>query len=255
MSDTTARHSPITPGASPPAARWISASATHVGTVRSVNEDALFEGKELGLWAVADGVGGGSAGDRASGMVVEALGKIRKPATASAFLSDVCGEVKAVHEVLRREGPEATRGVIASTIVALLFFERHYACAWAGDSRLYLLRDGNLQQISRDHSRVQDLVDQGILTAEEARTDSRGNVITRAVGGNEQFEIEVVHGPYLPDDVFLLCTDGLTKSVEDDEIALLLRLPVPEAVDALVNASLLHGTRDNVTVVVVQALA
>jgi serine/threonine protein phosphatase PrpC len=234
--------------------RWISASSTHVGNVRKVNEDAFLEDSEIGLWVVADGVGGASAGDRASALIVQALGNVGKPDTAAAFLAEVCERLRAVNEKLYNEAPYTPRGVTASTVVALLFFQRHYACAWAGDSRLYLLRDGILRQVSRDHSHVQDLVDQGILSPEMARHDSRGNVITRAVGAAEQVELDIVHEPYFPNDVFLLCSDGLTKTLADDEIAALLDLPIASAVDGLIASSLDHGAPDNVTAVVVRVL-
>jgi protein phosphatase len=252
---------PIKPPAAPASddtaalSRWVSAASTHVGNVRKVNEDAYFEEPEIGLWAVADGVGGASAGDRASALIVEALGNVGKPDTAASFLAEVCERLRTVNEKLYNEAPYTPRGVTASTVVALLFFQRHYACAWAGDSRLYLLRDRVLRQISRDHSHVQDLVDQGILSPEMARHDSRGNVITRAVGAAEKIELEIVHEPYLPNDVFLLCSDGLTKALADEEIAALLDVPIASAADGLIAASLAHGARDNVTAVVVRVLA
>ena len=137
-------------------------------------------------------------------------------------------------------------------IVALLFFRHHFSCVWAGDSRLYLLRGQHLRQISRDHSRVQELVDQGLLTPEEARRDPRGNVITRAVGAQEQLELDMVHERFLPGDVFLLCSDGLTKTVEDHEIETMLQAPAATAVTALISAALERGAPDNVTVVVIQ---
>jgi serine/threonine protein phosphatase PrpC len=234
--------------------RWISASSTHVGNVRKVNEDAFFEHPEIGLWAVADGVGGASAGDRASALIVEALGSVRKPDTAATLLTDVRDRLHAVNETLYREAPYMPRGLIASTVVILMFFQRHYACAWAGDSRLYLLRERHLRQVSRDHSQVQELVDQGVLSPELARHDSRGNVITRAVGADEKLELDVVHEHYLPNDVFLLCSDGLTKALGDDEIIALLDLPTTSAAEALIAASLDHGAPDNVTAVVVRIL-
>lgn len=234
--------------------RFASAAVTHVGKVRKVNEDAYLERPDLGLWAVADGVGGASAGDRASGLVVEALGQVRSPTAAATFLAEVRDKLQQVNGQLQREAARTGR-MSASTVVALLAFGQHFACTWAGDSRLYLLRDYRLQQISRDHSEVQELVDQGVLTAEQARTHPRANVVTRAVGAHDKLALDMVQDRLRRDDLFLLCSDGLTKMLDDREIAVLLSdRPVEMSVDMLVDAALERGATDNVTVVGVQLL-
>jgi len=240
--------------AAAPSKRWRSVALTHVGKVRRLNEDAFFEAPLIGLWAVADGVGGAKAGDRASGLIIEALGGVSKPATASGFLADVRDRLLAVNGALRQEAAARDCDVIASTVVALLFFAGYYACIWAGDSRLYCLREGNFRQINRDHSEVQELVDRGLLDPAEARGHRRGNVITRAVGADETLALDVVHAPVMKDDVFLLCSDGLTKTLEDAEIADMLKRPLASAVDDLMQAALDRGAPDNVTVVAVQVL-
>jgi serine/threonine protein phosphatase PrpC len=240
--------------ATEPSKRWRSVALTHVGKVRKLNEDAFFEAPLIGLWAVADGVGGANAGDRASGLIIEALAGVSKPATASGFLADVRDRLLAVNDTLRQEAAARHCDVIASTVVTLLFFGGYYACIWAGDSRLYCLRDGNLRQINRDHSEVQELVDQGLLEPAEARGHRRGNVITRAVGADETLALDVVHDPVRKDDVFLLCSDGLTKTLEDAEIADMLKRPIASAVDDLIRAALDRGAPDNVTVVAVAVL-
>ena len=257
MEDTIRRSLAPKPSA-PPSFRLASAAATHAGKVRKVNEDAFLERPDLGLWAVADGVGGAAQGDRASRLVVEALGRVHPPAAAAPFLAEVCDRLKSVNGQLQQEA--AAHGgdrLSASTVVALLAFGQHFACAWAGDSRLYLLRDYRLQQISRDHSEVQELVDRGMLTPEQARTHPHANVVTRAVGAHDNLVIDMVQDRLRRDDVFLLCSDGLTKMLEDREIAALLGgdRPIEIAVEMLLDAALDRGATDNVTVVGVQLVA
>ena len=254
MEDRTVKVEGNLAGRPPPnSLRWVSAAVTHVGKARKVNEDALLDYAQLGLWAVADGVGGASAGDWASACAVQALGSLGTPATAAGFLGEVNGALRGVNATLRARA-EASGQMIATTIVALLFFQRHFACVWAGDSRLYLLREGSLRQISHDHSEVQELVDQGVVSREEARRHPRGNVVTRALGAQETRDAEAVHEPRCERDVFLLCSDGLTKTMEDDEIAAQLAQPIDRAVDALIQTALDRGGPDNVTVVAVQVL-
>jgi serine/threonine-protein phosphatase Stp1 len=236
--------------------RCLSSALSDVGKVRRVNEDSCLDRADLGLWAVADGVGGAHAGDRASGLIVEALDKISPPATAIGFITQVRDSLHAVNQLLRLEADTLGGKTIASTIVALLFFGQHYACAWAGDSRLYLLRNGRLRQISRDHSEVQELVDAGEISPEEARYHPRGNLITRAVGAHGELVLEMVQDQLRPDDMFLLCSDGLTKPIDDVDIERLMAGRSPEeAARALVDAALAAGAPDNVTVVAVKVLA
>jgi len=239
----------------PRSLRWISAAATNVGKVRKVNEDSLLDAPQLGLWAVADGVGGASAGDWASALTVQALGRVAKPTTMAGFLADVYDQIGATNGALRRRAEAEGHQAIATTIVTLLFCEERFACVWAGDSRLYLLRNGRLAQISRDHSEVQELVDAGVLPASQARHHPRGNVVTRAVGAFEQLELEMTQDLLLENDVFLLCSDGLTKTVEDEEVAAVLTRPIGGAVDDLIRLALLRGAPDNVTVVAVKVVA
>jgi serine/threonine protein phosphatase PrpC len=240
-----------------PGFRYASAAVTHVGKVRKVNEDAFLDRPDIGLWAVADGVGGASAGDRASRLVVDALARVQAPAAAAPFLGEVCDRIKEVNIQLSSEATlQGGHGMSATTVVALLVFGQHFACAWAGDSRLYLLRDFRLQQISHDHSEVQELLDSGALTPQQARHHPRGNVVTRAVGAHDRLALDMVQDRVRRDDLFLLCSDGLTKMIEDREIAAMLAdRPIEISVDMLLEAALTRGAVDNVTVVGVQLLA
>jgi serine/threonine-protein phosphatase Stp1 len=233
---------------------WVSASATHVGKVRKLNEDALLEHPQIGLWAVADGVGGASAGDWASAFTVQSLGRSSKPDTVAGFVAEISERLGAVNGTLRQQAKAVARQAIATTVVVLQFFDEKFACAWAGDSRLYLLRGGRLRQVNRDHSEVQEMVDRGILNSSEARKHPRGNVVTRAVGAYETLDLDLAQDRLLADDTFLLCSDGLTKTAEDNEIAAVLSQSTEKAAGALIDLALDRGAPDNVTVVVVKVL-
>jgi protein phosphatase/serine/threonine-protein phosphatase Stp1 len=234
------------------AERFKSWAATHVGTVRTHNEDALVDRPDLGLWAVADGVGGHARGDVAARMVVEALESIPPDLPASEALAQVRQKIAATHEALRVSQDESHE-ISASTVVVLIAREEHYACLWAGDSRGYLLRDGRLEQLTRDHSLVQELIDSGAITPDEADHHPSANVITRAVGSEGELDLDKVSSRLLPGDRFLLCSDGLCKTVPEGMLAELLATSLPS--DRLIDAALAHQARDNVTAVAVEVLA
>ncbi len=231
-----------------------SAGVTHQGAVRSHNEDAFIERPDIGLWAVADGAGGHEAGEVASAMLVEALAAIPAGLSAAELLAQVRLEIAETHAALRAEA--ARRGAhttIASTLVVLLARGDHFACLWAGDSRIYLLRGGLLHQLTRDHSLVQELVDSGMLRPEEAEGHPRANVITRAIGAEDTTpELDKVSDRALPGDRFLLCSDGLTKTLPQEDIAALLGTGADPAT-ALVEAALQRRATDNVTAITVEA--
>lgn len=229
---------------------------THPGMKRKHNEDTFVNRPDLGLWAVADGAGGHSAGEMASGMIAEALESIPPGLSASELLAEVRLRIKATHAALRDEAMRRGEHVtIASTIVVMMARNEHFACLWAGDSRAYLLRTGELRQITRDHSLVQELVDSGAIRAEDAEKHPRANVITRAVGADleDEFDMDKVSDRLLPGDRFLLCSDGLCKTLPPDELASLLGsnagVPPPQA---LVTAALTMNASDNVTAVTVE---
>lgn len=232
-----------------------SAARTHVGQVRRLNEDRFLDRPDLGLWAVADGMGGHQAGEVAAGLIVDELALLTPRGSGYAYLGAVRERLRAVNGALRGRARDLRPGaVIGATVVVLLVFEGHYACVWAGDSRAYLLRDGALSQITHDHSMVQELVDAGALAAGEAARDRRANLVTRAVGASAELELDVSHGPMEAGDVMLLCSDGLTGLVEDAEIAhLISAAPIEQAADDLVALALRRGGSDNVTVVLIHA--
>jgi len=228
---------------------------TNVGAVRKHNEDNMLSRPDIGLWAVADGAGGHDSGELASGMIVAELDRLPSYLTGAEVLAEVRLTMSRVHQILREEA--ASRGpdtVIASTFVSLIIRQPYFACLWAGDSRAYLLRHGHLSQISRDHSLVQELVDSGNLLPEDAEHHPHANVITRAVGADcETLELDKVIGVAEPGDRFLLCSDGLCKTLSTAEMTSLLGAPdgAPPA-ELLIAAALSHGVNDNVTAVVVE---
>jgi serine/threonine protein phosphatase PrpC len=233
--------------------RYLSSSATDVGCTRALNEDALLERPEIGLWAIADGMGGHESGDLASQTIIESLFRIEPALDPAGFLRDVQWRIRVAHQALRREAARReTQSTIGSTVVALLISGQEYTCVWAGDSRAYLLRDGKMSQITRDHSLVQEMVEAGQLEPEQAESHPRANVITRAVGAAEDLELERRTDRFRPGDRIMLCSDGLTRQVPEAEIAEILRnSKIAEAAPALVQVALEHKTRDNVSVIVV----
>ena len=228
------------------------ATATHVGKVRQVNEDSLLARPDIGLWAVADGMGGHGGGDAASGAVVAALDTIRSADTAAELLAQFEHRVIRANAEVRALARSRDLGTIGTTLAAFLIRPPHYACLWCGDSRAYLWRNGAMSQISHDHSEVQDLIDRGILDASEAKTWPRRNVVTRAIGAAVEAELDLGEGEVAAGDRFLLCSDGLTNHVSDDEIAAALGNGAPkEACEDLLALTLQRGASDNVSVIVI----
>ncbi len=234
---------------------WSSWAATDVGTVRAANEDAFVDQPARRLWAVADGAGGHEHGEVASAALQAALEAAPDLAGVDRIV-DTRDRVAAVHDALCRqaaaEAAETGRAVtIASTLVVLLADGAHFACLWCGDSRAYLLRGGMLTQLTRDHSLVQEMVDSGVLAADEAEQHPRANVLTRAIGAEgPPPELDKITGLAEPGDRFLLCSDGLFKVLDAGQIGHLVGQPDPAR--AIIAAALGAAVRDNVTAVVIE---
>lgn len=230
-----------------------SAACTHQGKVRHVNEDNYLMKPELGVWVVADGMGGHENGALASQTTVDEIETIGQTATAPDLLARFNDRVMRANEKLIAYTQGSDDLIIGATIVGVLTFERSYACVWAGDSRIYRIRNGEITQLTKDHTEAQDLVDQGTLTEEEAKVWPRRNVITRAIGVMDDLELDLQQGETVVGDVFVLCSDGLTGHVEDDEICeKASSLSAQDACNALVDLTLERGASDNVTVIVVK---
>src|SRR5919108_4289044 len=229
-----------------------SCGQSHVGLIREHNEDRYLVKAESGIYVVADGMGGHDSGEVASTSIVEHLKSIGIPSSApdlrARFEDRVIMANRQIREISSRNG-----STIGSTVAALLAFERQYACMWAGDSRVYMLHNGKLSQLSRDHTEIQDLLDRGLLTREEAVSWPRRNVVTRAIGAIDDPALDIAYGQIHAGDKFLICSDGLTAHVSDDEIGrILTEKSAEEGCSSLIALALAGGGTDNVTVVVVQ---
>jgi protein phosphatase len=179
------------------------------------------------------------------------LGSIVRPNSASELLSQCESRMVYANSRLLEIAEERGGIVIGSTVAVLLTFNFHYACVWSGDSRIYLIRGGEITQVSRDHTQVQELVEEGVLTPEEARTFPGRNVITRAIGVSVEPELELSQGALRQGDTFVICSDGLTGHVSDAEIlAHAGRGRAQAAAEALVALTLERGALDNVTVII-----
>jgi serine/threonine protein phosphatase PrpC len=229
--------------------RWTSASTSIAGKVREANEDACLDMPASGLWVVADGMGGHNAGDVASRMIIEALAGVRPHPRPSALVDDVEDRLQAVNAALYSRSIDAQGGGLSgSTVVALLAFDRYVVSLWAGDSRIYRCQGTTLEQITRDHSEVQEFAAGRATGAGPA-----SNVITRAVGGTEHLYLDMELRELRDGDHFLLCSDGLTKELSDDQIAQHLARSDPRAAcKALIEHALSGPCVDNVTVLAVQ---
>ena len=230
----------------PSAPRFRSAAATDVGRVREINEDAFLERPEIGLWAVADGLGGHSDGDVASRMVCDALADLGPDAGFEDLIAATGDRVQQVNEHLLRAATRPVNPVRSgSTLVALCARGTRCAVLWAGDSRAYRWRDGRLDQLTADHSALHP---DGLIGGDES------HAITRAVGAEETLTLDVHRDRVRAGDRFLLCSDGLTRAVPERLIhGWMQHADIRETVDGLVQAALDAGAPDNVTVLVVDA--
>jgi len=239
------------------ALKWQSCALTHQGNVRDHNEDACLDHGESGLWVVADGMGGHEQGDYASRFIVDRLKTVAASERPSEFVDTIEERLlEANRHLFQRSMAGEQPTVIGSTVVALLAFDRFGLTTWAGDSRAYLLRGGNLERVSCDHSEVQNLVAQGLVRQEDAENHPKANVITRAVGGAEELYLDYELRHLESGDRYLLCSDGLYKDVDEREIAgELASGSCDDAARRLLELALSRSCRDNVTVVVVDFLA
>jgi len=245
---------PDMPGSESGPFRWSSASCSHPGLVREVNEDACLEQPKCGVWAVADGMGGHSLGEFASRLAIRCLmdlppaGELEQRAIAAE------ARLKEVNHRLRTEAARRDVAVIGTTIATLIVWEHRFACVWAGDSRVYLYRDGHLHQLTRDHSQLEAVRALHAGASDETLDRPPANVITRALGGHDELELDAVGADVADGDVFLLCSDGLSNEVNEAGIAqALMPGSCRLAADALVELALERGGRDNITAVVVRA--
>ena len=224
---------------------------TQTGHVCEDNQDSFLNWPERLLWAVADGVGGSERGKEASALIAGMLTLIPPPKDLDEHVANVVHELEKVH-LLTRQRSERIGGTAACTVVTLLVAGSEAACLWAGDSRCYLLRDGVLYQCTKDHTLRRQKVEAGELTKAEAERMIRGNIITKAVGGNEKLALEKTRFRVKVGDRFLLCTDGLSNILNADALAHYLTRPsAKSAVDGIIKAIDDIRQPDNITFIAV----
>jgi serine/threonine protein phosphatase PrpC len=232
--------------------RFDCASRTNVGLKRSINEDSILVETDRGLWAVADGMGGHEAGEIASTMVTDALRCLPENPDVDELAGQAVEALRQVNrELIDLARSSDSKRTIGTTIVGLAVTDATFRCFWMGDSRAYLLRDGEIGRLTHDHSLVQNLVDAGMLNPDEAETHENANLITRAVGVAENCEVDIVSGEVRLGDQFVLASDGLTRVVRDQELAEELQRGSPdEAADRLIDTVLARGAPDNVSLII-----
>jgi protein phosphatase len=230
--------------------RYESVGHTDTGKVRAHNEDAILVRDDVGLWVVADGLGGHSAGDYASGMIVERLRVLPRTGSVFDFIEAIEDTLVAVNAELRRTARERNVDVIGSTVVVLVHDKDFMLCGWVGDSRAYCFEDGQLRQITRDH--VHGLKNDVTQIGQSQPAGS--GVLTRAVGAEENLFVDWVVAGNRPGMAFLLCTDGINKELSDAELDSEYRTHGdPQILLArLFELSLNRSARDNISAVIVR---
>ena len=235
-----------------------SAGRTDVGVIRSGNEDSFRMIPDRGIFVVADGMGGHAAGEVASEMAVQIVAdeiNSLRGLTDQQVADRMRTAIRAANgAIFQRTLTEHDKRGMGTTVTTLTLYGTRFLIGQVGDSRAYLLRDGRLNQLTKDHSYVQEQVDAGYLTPEQARTHPYSNVITRCVGANSDVTPDIYGGAVKARDVFLLASDGLTGMLEDYQLAELLspdRMP-QEEVDALIGEANRHGGLDNITAIIVR---
>lgn len=231
-----------------------SSATTHVGMVRKVNQDAFAERSDIGVWVVADGMGGHEAGEIASQTVTDHIKSLAPHDDLAGMIAAVEDSIRAANQqLLDQAASYDSQRQPGSTVVVLIINDDQGALVWAGDSRIYRRRDEAIELITRDHSHVQDLVEQGVILESEAESHPMANVITRAIGISEPLELETKLINVRADDQFLLCSDGLSRLVTNDEIqSMMSNMDSEEVAQSLLHTALVRGARDNVTLICVR---
>jgi len=245
------------------------AQLTDTGRVREHNEDAIGSNPDVGLLVLADGMGGYNAGEVASGIAVQIVTDLATEAAEREDLSNIDSHSGLMRQsIILRDAVYRSNKIIyqtaqsqthcegmGTTIVACMFYDNRVSIAHVGDSRAYRLRSSVLEQITLDHSLLQELVDRGFYSHEEAQRSTNRNYVTRALGVEPSVEVEVHEYDVLPGDIYLLCSDGLPDMVEDDDIHLTIstfNASLEVVGQQLIDLANDHGGRDNVSVMLAQ---
>ena len=229
---------------------WVSSAHTDKGKVRKINEDAFLNLPKIGLWVVADGVGGHKSGAVASQLIVQQLGQIAMPENLEIFIESVQSKLQYVNRYLLENVSDSEEYAVGSTVAALLLYGGQAVCVWAGDSRIYLNRDGKTTQLTKDHSMSNE---QDVTNGSKMDQNSEPvnpNIITRAIGADDLLELDIEILDLQKDDLFLLCSDGLYKEVSEEEISEFLNREDSQVISkGLLDLALERNARDNVTVI------
>lgn len=233
---------------------WSSTAQTDVGCVREVNEDAVIDSGARRLWAVADGMGGHQVGDVASHKITEAIEKVELKTNLSDYVDAIEDALLNVNaELIQLAKAAFDNQTMGSTAVCLVIKNHVGVCLWVGDSRLYRFRNYKLQRLTRDHSQVEEMVQMGMISPQEAETHPHKNVITRAVGVEKDLFVDINVFSARVGDTFLLCSDGLYNAVPEHIIAqLLVERSTEKCSQELMNTALANDARDNVSLIIIK---
>ncbi len=230
-------------------------AVSHVGLVRKVNEDALLTLPEQRIFVVADGMGGHAAGDVAAQTVVDAVAALPLDSAPADQMRALRQAVMDAHQTILAEIANRDGAIMGATVVALMISGAHFVCFWAGDSRLYRLRGGEIELLTADHSVVGALVAAGQMTWDEAEHHPQSNTITRAVGVGDTLELDKIRGDVERGDRYLICSDGLNKYAGLNTLRDAMQdAPLETVTDKLLGIALKGGGADNISIVVVDVV-
>ncbi len=244
---------------------------TDTGRVRSHNEDAIGYDEDIALAVLADGMGGHRCGEIASAITVSTVldavrDKIKNTNKTDAVDNGIySAESRLIHEALSLANKNVYDSSAANvqyrgmgtTVVVTLFYNNRFTVAHVGDSRLYRLRDGKLEQLTHDHSFVQELIDQGIYTPEQARNSVNKNQVTRAIGVDSKIQIDIHEDVAMVNDIYLLCSDGVTDMIEDHLIRSVIienSQNLEKAAEEIIRLANKHGGKDNISALLVKPI-
>lgn len=227
---------------------------TNVGKVRKLNEDAFLDRSEIGLWAVADGMGGHDSGDMASNMIVNDLKKIHEGLKLNRIIDDIEDKLINVNrKLIEKSSQSVKKSTIGSTVVSMVAYENYCVYLWVGDSRLYRLQNSKIKQLTRDHSQVQIYIDNGLIDEKEAELHPHRNMITRAIGAMDELYVDMDIQMISTGDRYILCSDGLTRHINDSELEEIMNKgdSAEKTCNTLIDMVLDRGAEDNVTAIII----
>ena len=225
---------------------------THIGKVRKINEDSVVALPEHNVWVVSDGMGGHAGGDYASQTVIERITLLPLGLTPSELMNGIRNAIIDAHSIICARAQEIGVSTMGATVVAMLVSDSHLVAFWAGDSRLYRIRDEHIEMLTTDHSVVAELVLAGELSWDEAESHPHSNAITRAVGVGDVLELDKIRGEVEVGDRYVLCSDGLTKYATFGSLLDAVRnAPIETVSEKLLKIALDGGGADNISIIVV----